>query len=103
MFALLAIMAVSNLAGAESRRKVSVKVVDIAGGRAYLVPGEVAGVGVGSIVLLRDRRYRVIAASAKHAVIEMKGRELRVGMSGRADAKVQRTAAAALPKPKPLS
>ncbi len=103
MFALLAIVVVSNVAGAESRRRVTVKVVDIAGGRAYLVPGEVAGVGVGSVVLVRDKRYRVIAATAKHAVIEMKGRELRVGMTGRADAKVQRTTVAALPKPEPLS
>jgi hypothetical protein len=88
---------------AESRRKVSVKVVDIAGGRAYLVPGELAGVSVGSVVVLRDRRYRVIAATAKHAVINMKGREIRLGMKGRADARVQRSVTAALPKPKPLS
>ena len=96
-------MLVSSTAEAESRRRVSVKVVDIAGGRAYLVPGELAGVGVGSVVLLRDRRYRVIASTAKHAVIEMKGRELRVGMSGRADARVERSAVASLPKPKPLT
>jgi hypothetical protein len=94
---------VTSAADAASGRRVTVKVVDIAGGRAYLTPGEAAGVGVGSVVVLRDRRYRVVGATGKHAVIEMKGRELRVGMSGRAEAKVQRSSVASLPKPKPLS
>jgi hypothetical protein len=100
---LMAVLVVSAVAGAASSRRVTVKVVEIAGGRAYLAPGEAAGVGVGSVVHLRDRRYRVVGATAKHAVIEMKGRELRVGMTGRADSKVQRSSVASLPKPKPLS
>jgi hypothetical protein len=98
-----ALFVVTSAASAASGRKVTVKVVDIAGGRAYLMPGEAAGVGVGSVVILRDRRYRVVGATGKHAVIEMKGRELRVGMTGRAEAKAQRSSAASLPKPKPLS
>lgn len=93
----------TSAASAASGRRVSVKVVDIAGGRAYLTPGEGAGVAVGSLVVLRDRRYRVVAATGKHAVIAMKGRELRVGMTGRAEAKVKRSASASLPKPKPLT
>jgi hypothetical protein len=100
---LMAVLVVSAVAGAASGRRVTVKVVEIAGGRAYLAPGEAAGVGVGSVVRLRDRRYRVVGATAKYAVIEMKGRELRVGMTGRADSKVQRSAVASLPKPKPIS
>ena len=99
----MAVLVVSAVAGAASGRRVTVKVVEIAGGRAYLAPGEAAGVGVGSVVSLRDRRYRVVGATANHAVIEMKGRELRVGMTGRADSKVQRSAVASLPNPKPLS
>jgi hypothetical protein len=95
--------ALSTGAGAASKRKVTVKVVEIAGGRAYLMPGESAGVRVGSTVLFRSRSYRVVGATANHAVIEMKGRELVVGMKGVADAKVQRSNAASLPKPKPLS
>jgi hypothetical protein len=90
-------------ASAASARRVTVKVVDIAGGRAYLTPGEAAGVGVGSIVVLRDRRYRVVGATGKHAVIEMKGRELRLGMTGRAEAKIERSSGTSLPPPKPLS
>ncbi len=102
-WALTALLVASAAAGAPSTRRVTVKVVEIAGGRAYLKPGEAAGVGVGSVVFLRDRRYRVIGATAKHAVIEMKGRELRVGMTGRVTSQVRRSAVASLPKPKPLS
>jgi len=90
-------------ASAASSRRVTIEVVDIAGGRAYLSPGEAAGVRVGTIVVLRNHRYRVVAATAKHAVIEMKGRELRVGMTGRAEAKIERSEDASLPRPKPLS
>ena len=100
---LTVLLTASAVAGAASGRRVTVKVVEVAGGRAYLAPGQAAGVGVGSVVHFRDRRYRVVGATAKHAVIEMKGRELRVGMTGRADAKLQRSAAASLPKPKPLT
>jgi hypothetical protein len=101
--ALVALLASSHGADAASGRAVTVKVVDIAGGRAYLRPGEAAGVGVGSVVSIRQRRYRVIGATDKHIVIEMKGRELRVGMNGRASAKPREAAATQLPKPKPLS
>ena len=102
-WALIALLAFSDGAGAESGRSITVEVVDIAGGRAYLRPGEVAGVGVGSVVSIRDRRYRVVGATDKHIVIEMKGRELRVGMRGRASAKPSEAAKPKLPKPKPLS
>jgi len=94
---------VSAAARAESGRQVTVKVVDVGGGRAYLTPGEAAGVGVGSVVVFRDRRYRVVGATGENAVVEMKGRELRVGMSGRAEAKARRSASKSLPPPKPLS
>jgi hypothetical protein len=103
LIACTALFAVTSAAHAASGRRVSVKIIDIAGGRAYLTPGEAAGVGVGSIVVLRDRRYRVVGATGKHAVIEMKGRELRVGMTGRAEAKATRRASSALPTPKPLA
>jgi hypothetical protein len=94
---------VSGSAAAASRRSVTVKVVDIGGGRAYLSPGEAAGVAVGSVVVFRDRRYRVIGATGQNAVVEMKGRELRVGMTGRAEAKARQSAATSIPQPKPLS
>lgn len=103
IFAWTASLTICSVAGAASRHRVIVEVVDIAGGRAYLSPGEAAGVGVGSVIVLRDRRYTVVGATDKHAVIEMKGHELRIGMQGQASAEAQRSAAEALPKPKPLS
>lgn len=90
-------------AEAQSVRRVTVKVAYIAGGRAYLAPGEAAGVRVGSVVVLRDRKYRVVGATDKHAVIEMKGRTLRIGTAGRAIVEVERSARTVVPRPKPLS
>lgn len=101
--ALLAALLFSHGVEAASGRSVTVEVVDVAGGRAYLEPGEAAGVGVGSIVTLRDRRYRVVGATHQYIVIEMKARELRIGMTGRATAKPSEAAPALLTKPKPLS
>ncbi len=100
---LAALLVVGGGAAADSARTVSVKVVHIAGGRAYIAPGEAAGVMVGSVVVLREQRYRVVGATATNAVLQMKGRELRVGMTGRASAKLERDTAVRLPKPKPLT
>ncbi|HET6415984.1 MAG TPA: hypothetical protein VFG22_06790, partial [Polyangiales bacterium] len=66
VFMLVFFLAVS--ARAESRRTVAVKVVEIAGGRAYLAPGQAAGVGLGSVVVFGSRRYRVVGATDSHAV-----------------------------------
>jgi hypothetical protein len=88
---------------AQSGRTVKVEVVDLAGGRAYLRPGESAGVGLGTVVTFRQRRYRVVGATSKNAVVEMKERELRIGMVGRARAGAPVSTAEVLPKPKPLS
>lgn len=102
-WAVLALLAFSQGARAASSRSVTVKVVDVAGGRAYLRPGEAAGVGVGSLVTVRGRRYRVVGATEQHVVIEMKGRELRIGMTGVATAKPSEAATPKLPTPKRLS
>lgn len=100
---LLSITVAAPKANAESRRSIGVKVEEVAGGRAYLRPGQGAGIEVGSVVVIRERRYRVIGVTATHSVIEMRGRELRPGATGRAQASTQAKVAAALPKPKPLS
>ena len=102
-WALMGLLVFHDGARAASARSVTVKVVDVAGGRAYLRPGEAAGVGVGSIVTVRNRRYRVVGATGQHIVIELKGRELRIGMTGRASAKPPEAASARLAQPKPLS
>ncbi|KPK15524.1 MAG: hypothetical protein AMJ62_08935 [Myxococcales bacterium SG8_38] len=102
-FALCLVLAWGSGAEAESRQNVAVKVVEVAGGRAYLTPGEAAGIKVGSVVVFREGRYRVVATTHTHSVIEIKPRELRPGQSGRALAVSARTAVASLSRPKPLS
>jgi hypothetical protein len=82
---------------------VTVKVVEVAGQRAYLAPGEAAGVGIGSLVVFGTRRYRVVAATSTHAVIEIKGHQLKPGAIGRAQASSEPAQVAVLPKPEPLS
>lgn len=91
--------------GAEPKatESVAVEVVDIAGGRAYLTPGESAGVRPGSTVTIGEERYVVIAASGAHAVVEDDGR-LRVGQTGQASALAERTESAhRLPPPTDLA
>jgi hypothetical protein len=101
--ALLSMTLFGSMAQAESRQSVAVKVVEVAGGRAYLTPGQAAGIQVGSVVVIRKRRYQVVAVTRTHSVIEMQGRELRPGTSGRAQASKQQQVAAILSQPKPLS
>ena len=47
---------------------VPVEVVDVAGGRAYVQPGEIAGVRRGGEVTLGKRRFRVIGATDSYAI-----------------------------------
>ncbi|HSN82498.1 MAG TPA: hypothetical protein VLS88_07985 [Polyangiales bacterium] len=101
--ALILVFTLRSGAGAESGRTVAVKVVEVAGGRAYLSAGQAAGIEVGAIVVFRDRRYEVVAVTSNHSVVEMRGRELRPGATGRARASTKREAFARLPEPKPLS
>lgn len=97
------LLVTASVVGAEGARSVRVEVVDIAGGRAYLRPGESEGVSTGTVVTFRERRYRVVGATSKHAVVEMKEGELRIGMIGRARAEAPRSTVKVLTKPKPLS
>ncbi|MFZ1866843.1 MAG: hypothetical protein WAU39_21655 [Polyangiales bacterium] len=101
--ALMWIVALTSGANAESRQSVTVKVVEVAGGRAYLRPGQDAGIEIGSVVVFRNRRYQVVAVTRTNSVVELRGRELRPGATGRSQASREVKVAAALPKPKPLS
>ncbi len=55
-------------ADAAGERRVAVRVVEVAGGRAFLSPGEDAGLERGTRVLLRDRSFTVVEVSAGSAV-----------------------------------
>lgn len=88
---------------AAARERVRVEVVDIAGGRAYLTPGESAGVRRESEVTIHGRRHTVVAASADFAVIEHDGR-LRIGERGTAAVSpLREDETRRLPAPTPLA
>lgn len=64
------------------RKRVPVKVVEIAGGRAYLEPGEVAGLRRGQDVKIGGDAYRVVDTTSKHAAVDNPRGKLRVGDIG---------------------
>lgn len=86
----------------EAERTVAVKVVEVAGGRAYLEPGAAEGIERGDSVILGRRIYEIAAVSAGSAVIESS--ELpRLGTTGKLRVRQVRTSAVErLPKPAPL-
>lgn len=75
-----------------AQRSVRVRVVDVAGGRAYLQPGEDRGLRVGQRVTFGRRRFRVVSVTRSSAVVDLGQRTLRVGARGRA--RVRRTRSA---------
>lgn len=72
----------SPLAAAVEQRQIEVRVVELAGGRAYLTPGADRHVRVGDQVRLQNRRYVVIARNQTHIVIDLRGHESRRGQRG---------------------
>jgi len=62
---------------------VSVNVVDMAGGRAFLEPGGEAGIRRDDVVVIGRRRFRVIAVTRSSAVIEVDEGVVAVGNRGR--------------------
>jgi hypothetical protein len=77
------------VAAAEPRRKIAVEVVDIAGDAVYVQPGEAKGVGIGSRVEFKKRKYTVEAATAAYAVFRAAAG--RVGLGERGSALVRRS------------
>lgn len=84
--------------------RINVRVVEVGGRRAYLEPGESAGLIRGSTVMLGRRRYTVVAATSQHAVIELRD-QIRVaaGDRGTGRARVRTADADRLPDPHPLA
>lgn len=86
-------------AGAE----VVVRVGEVVGDRAYLLPGESAGVVTGTVITLRGRRFTVKAASSAYAVIDIGDAPVREGDRGQAAPKAAApSGAAARAAPVPL-
>jgi hypothetical protein len=88
---------------ATEERTVEVRVLELAGGRAYITPGEGAGLRVGQDVIIDGRRYRVVAVESDHAVIDVGDRRLREGERGRAQVSVRSAPGSPLAAPVPLS
>jgi len=75
------VMAMAASARAE---KVTVKVVEIAGGVAYVEPGTAAGIAVGTKIAFGGSERTVTAASSETASVELAGLALAVGQTGTA-------------------
>jgi hypothetical protein len=89
--------------GAAEERTIEVRVLELAGGRAYITPGEDAGLRAGQDVIIDGRRYRVVAVESDHAVIDVGDRRLREGERGRAKVSVRSATGSPLPPTVPLS
>jgi hypothetical protein len=71
--------------------RVSVEIVEIAGGRAYLTPGGATQVRVGARVWIAGGRYPVLASNQKNIVIDVRGRKLARGQRGEVTVQVVET------------
>ncbi len=104
--ALLLAVTLLTAASASAQRTARVRVVDVAGGRAYIEPGEDRGLRAGQQVTFGRRRFRVATTSRTSAVLELGDRSLRVGARGRARVRRPRRNAdqgSGLPEVTPLS
>lgn len=81
---------------------VLLRVVEIAGGRAYLEPGEAAGVGRGAKVTIGGRERVVVSASGRWVAIELGDAPVKVGDAAEADATPAVKPAQARAAPEPL-
>lgn len=61
------------------RERIALRVVEVAGGRAYLAPGPGRGQRIDDHVNVGRQRYRVVASSSKHVVINVGKRVLARG------------------------
>lgn len=87
----------------DQQRSVDVRVVEIAGGRAYIEPGADAGLRAGQEITLEGQRFRVVAVESAHAVVELGDATLREGARGTAEVRARSAAGSPLEPPVPLS
>jgi hypothetical protein len=94
------VIAMATSAAAEVIR---VEVTEVAGGRAYLVPGADAGLRPGDPVRLAGKTLRVIEVTRGSAVVDLDGAVVTVGARGQVDGNtaVGTTTASALPPVRP--
>ena len=100
--AALAALIVAATAAIAAAEPIAVKVVDVAGGAAYLSPGRAAGLVPGTRIRLRGAELVVVEATETTAMARLDGAVVAIGDAGTAN--VTRGAAAAvrrLDKPRP--
>jgi hypothetical protein len=82
---LCAALASGTVARAESTKRVKVRVVEVAGGVAYITPGSTAGLRVGTRVRFAQKTFRILAVTSKNAAVELRKKaRLRIGARGHA-------------------
>jgi hypothetical protein len=81
-FASLIALLVSATAAADP---VAVKVIDVAGGSAYLSPGRAAGIVPGTVIRLRGVEATVVEVTERTCVVRLDGARVAVGDAGTAD------------------
>lgn len=81
--------AVAPVRAAPSGQPVHVEVVDVAGGRAYITPGQDAGLREGGRVRFGKRLFVIEAVSASGAVVQLDKGTLQRGDKGRARVRLE--------------
>ncbi|GAB4558599.1 MAG: hypothetical protein Tsb0020_03720 [Haliangiales bacterium] len=84
-------------------RTIEIFVLEVAGGKAYIRPGEEAGVRPGQEVRIGKQRFRVISVTRDSAIIELGDKAVSEGDPGRARVRVRNPDEPVLPAPTPLS
>lgn len=97
-------VAASSGSSAPADDAVTVEVVEVAGGRAYLTPGGARHVRIGHRVRIGGRRYPVIAVNAKNIVVNVGNGRLSPGQRGEVTVQlVEAPTFAKRPVPRPLA
>lgn len=83
--ALLAAALIALAAAPAAAGPVAVRVVDVAGGAAYLSPGRAAGIAPGTTVRMRGIELVVVEVTETTAVVQLGGARLAIGDAGTAE------------------
>src|SRR4051794_4908220 len=78
----LLLLGATSVHAAETARRVEVRVVEVAGGRAYLSPGGDSEAQVGDAVHIGNTDYPVLAVNRQNLVIALGTRRLDPGQRG---------------------
>lgn len=93
---------VSLICAAAAAEPVAVKVVDVAGGAAYVSPGRAAGIVPGTPIRLRGAGLVVVEVTENTAMVRIEGAQVAIGDSGTADVtRGAEPAARQLARPRP--